>query len=199
MESHLFQNSEQSIAERFISSKKGFFVLTLGIGLGGLWVYLILDWGDIGQDPAETGSFLPWLALVILSHLRTKPGSKPAILYQGVAISTGALSLFATLVTRAGGVWASSVHTFVQSSDATPPSTVLGRMFLLDNSDAGVEVISYLFVLFLLIGIWLTMARSYYSGQKPGSKIEFYFMAPIVFAFLAALFGARFILELVKC
>ena len=191
--SSFLQNSEQSIAERIYPvARLGFFVLTLGIGLGGLWAYLILDWGGYwAWDPVETGSFLPWLALVILSHLRTKPGSKPAILYQGVAISTGALSLFATLVTRAGGVWASSVHTFVQSSDATPPSTVLGRMFLLDNSDAGVEVISYLFVLFLLIGIWLTMARSYYSGQKPGSKIEFYFMAPIVFAFLAALFGGQ--------
>ena len=191
--SSYLRSSEQSISERIYPvARLGFFILTLGIGLGGLWAYLILDWGGYwAWDPVETGSFLPWLALVVLSHLRTKPGTKPAILIQGIAISTGALSLFATLVTRAGGVWASSVHTFIQSSDATPPSTVLGRMFLLDSSDAGVEVISYLFILFLLVGIWLTMARSYYSGQKPVAKLEFYFLAPVIFAFLAGLFSSQ--------
>ena len=136
----------------------------------------------------ETGSFLPWLALVIISHLRIKPGQKPPILLQGVAISAGALSLFATLVTRAGGVWASSVHTFVQSSEATPPTTVLGRMFSLDSSPAGVEVMSYLLVLLLLVGVWLSMSRSYYSGQKHGKNLHYYFYVPVILAFLGALF-----------
>ena len=56
-------------------ARPGLLVATLGIGLGGLWAYLILDWGGYwAWDPVETGSFLPWLALVMLVHLRTRPG-----------------------------------------------------------------------------------------------------------------------------
>ena len=48
-------------------------ITTIGIGLGGLWAYLILDWGGYwAWDPVETGSFLPWLVLVGLSHMRTR-------------------------------------------------------------------------------------------------------------------------------
>ena len=188
--SSYFCDDINSLQERLLPmARLGFFILTLGIGLGGLWAYLILDWGGYwAWDPVETGSFLPWLALVIISHLRTKPGQKPPILLQGVAISAGALSLFATLVTRAGGVWASSVHTFVQSSEATPPTTVLGRMFSLDSSPAGVEVMSYLLVLLILVGVWLSMSRSFYSGQKHGKNIHYYFYVPVILAFLGALF-----------
>ena len=83
---------------------------TLGIGLGGLWAYLILDWGGYwAWDPVETGSFLPWLALVMIVHLRTRPGKVRPEVWIGGGLATGVLALFATTVTRAGGVWASSV------------------------------------------------------------------------------------------
>ena len=105
-----------------------------GIGLGGLWAYLILDWGGYwAWDPVETGSFLPWLALVAIVHLRTRPGTvRPEIWIGGGLI--GALALFATTVTQAGGVWASSVHTFVTSDTSTPPSGVFGRLMILETT-----------------------------------------------------------------
>ena len=57
-------------------ARPGLLMATLGIGLGGLWAYLILDWGGYwAWDPVETGSFLPWLALVMIVHLRTRPGT----------------------------------------------------------------------------------------------------------------------------
>ena len=56
-------------------TRPAMFVSTLGIGLGGLWAYTVLDWGGYwAWDPVETGSMLPWLVLVIMLHLRTRPG-----------------------------------------------------------------------------------------------------------------------------
>ncbi|MED6297594.1 MAG: cytochrome c biogenesis protein CcsA, partial [Candidatus Thermoplasmatota archaeon] len=52
-------------------ARPALWVGTLGVGLGGLWAYTVLDWGGYwAWDPVETGSLLPWLALVILLHLR---------------------------------------------------------------------------------------------------------------------------------
>jgi hypothetical protein len=46
-------------------------------------------------------------------------------MWAGIAMATGALALFATMVTRAGGVWAVSVHTFVIDSEGSPPEMFL--------------------------------------------------------------------------
>ena len=73
-------------------ARPAFFFATLGIGLGGLWAYLILDWGGYwAWDPVETGSLLPWICLVMLLHLRTKPGKTSDHMWAGVAMASGAL------------------------------------------------------------------------------------------------------------
>ena len=44
-------------------ARAAFFAGTLGIGLGGLWAYTVLDWGGYwAWDPVETASLLPWLS-----------------------------------------------------------------------------------------------------------------------------------------
>ena len=115
--SGIFTGHTGGVSDRIITlTRPGLLITTIGIGLGGLWAYLILDWGGYwAWDPVETGSFLPWLALVAISHLRTRPGKVSDSGWIGAGLVAGALALFATLVTRAGGVWASSVHTFVIS------------------------------------------------------------------------------------
>ena len=41
-------------------ARAGFLIGTVGIGLGGLWAYTVLDWGGYwAWDPVETGSILP--------------------------------------------------------------------------------------------------------------------------------------------
>jgi cytochrome c biogenesis factor len=132
--------------------RPGLFVSTLGIGLGGLWAYLILDWGGYwAWDPVETGSLLPWLGL----------------------------ALFATLVTRAGGVWASSVHTFVTNSEGTAPTDAFSRMLILkSDSTAGVEVMTYLIVLLLFMGFWLQLQRRPSLELKPSSRSQWLFALP---------------------
>ena len=142
-------------------ARPGLLVATLGIGLGGLWAYLILDWGGYwAWDPVETGSMLPWLVLVMLVHLRTRPGKASDEVWIGAGIAAGFFSLFATTVTRAGGVWASSVHTFVTSDSSTPPSDVFGRLMVLRDDAAATEVMTYVVWMMTLIGCWFAVQRS---------------------------------------
>ena len=145
------------IKDRLIQvARPAFFFATLGIGLGGLWAYLILDWGGYwAWDPVETGSLLPWICLVMLLHLRTRPGRTPDHMWAGVAMACGALALFATMVTRAGGVWAVSVHTFVVNSAASPPGDVFGRIMVLLSDASGIEVVVYFLGILQLLAIFL--------------------------------------------
>ncbi|MCH1422754.1 MAG: cytochrome c biogenesis protein CcsA [Candidatus Poseidoniaceae archaeon] len=173
----------RGIRERMLHIvRPALFVSTLGIGLGGLWAYLILDWGGYwAWDPVETGSLLPWLALVLLSHLRTRPGTTSDKTWIGAGLAAGGLALFATLVTRAGGVWASSVHTFVTNSEGTAPTDAFSRMLVLKNdSTAGVEVMTYLVVLLLFIGFWLQLNRQSSSKWNPTPRSQRLFAVPFI-------------------
>ena len=157
-----YTNETEELGPRMLHlARPGLLMATLGIGLGGLWAYLILDWGGYwAWDPVETGSFLPWLALVMIVHLRTRPGKVRPEVWIGGGLATGVLALFATTVTRAGGVWASSVHTFVTSDNSTPPTDVFGRLMVLRDDAAATEVMTYVAWMFMLIGCWLAVQRS---------------------------------------
>ena len=158
--------------------------------MGGLWAYLILDWGGYwAWDPVETGSFLPWLALVLLAHMRTKPGVTSDSAWIGGGLAAGGLALFATLVTRAGGVWASSVHTFVSAEDGTAPTDAFSRMVVLkEDTFAGVEVMTYMLLLFLIIGAWVQHQRVQ-SSTDASMPRPWVFALPFIGATLAVLGG----------
>jgi cytochrome c biogenesis factor len=148
----------EGIQKRVIQvARPAAFFATLGVGLGGLWAYTVLDWGGYwAWDPVETGSMLPWLVLVIILHLRTRPGKVPDHHWIGASLLAGVLAIFATLVTRAGGVWASSVHTFVTDIASTTPDDVFGRLMVLRaDSHSGVEIIIYLLLIVQLSAFWL--------------------------------------------
>ena len=191
--SKLFTDSDKGIKQQIlIIARPGLLILTLGIGLGGLWAYLILDWGGYwAWDPVETGSLLPWLALVGILHLRTKPGKTSNEAWIGGGLVAGGLALFATLVTRAGGVWASSVHTFVTSEEGTSPSDAFSRMILLKSDNiVGVEVMSYLMIMLLLIACWVLIIRRRIfkiENQSLGVQV---LLLPLVGAFLSLFMGA---------
>ena len=170
--------SSKGIKDRMIQvARPAFFFSTLGIGLGGLWAYLILDWGGYwAWDPVETGSLLPWICLVMLLHLRTMPGKTTDHVWAGVAMASGALALFATMVTRAGGVWAVSVHTFVVDSSGSPPQDVFGRIMVLLSDNSGIEVIVYFMGILQLLGIFLATRlghqySKYWLGLLPAIAV----------------------------
>ena len=94
--------------------RAGWLFLTLGIGIGGLWAYVVLGWGGYwGWDPVETSSLLPWLLLTGFLHaqLMNKRRGEYPIMAPVLGALSFALVVFATFATRAGGLWV-SVHTF---------------------------------------------------------------------------------------
>jgi len=162
-----YTQASTSLGDRMLTiARPALFIATLGIGLGGLWAYLILDWGGYwAWDPVETGSFLPWLALVAMVHLRTRPGKVSDQVWIGASLLTALLSLFATTVTRAGGVWASSIHTFVNNDSGTPPNDVFGRLMQLQADAAATEIMVYVTWMFTLMGCWFAVLHSQGTGR----------------------------------
>lgn len=127
---------------------------TIGVGLGGLWAYTVLDWGGYwAWDPVETASLLPWLGLLLLLHLRVTPGGKNSGFVLPLAILPGWFSIHATMVTRANGVWA-SVHAFVSEDVGSQSDSAILRIMDLQNSGvSGTEVITYLISLVVILAI----------------------------------------------
>jgi len=98
-------------------SRWSWFFLTLGIGIGGLWAYVVLGWGGYwAWDPVETSSFLPWIILTAFLHaqLMNKRKGHYKFAAPALGIYSFVLVIFATFTTRAGGIW-QSVHAFGQA------------------------------------------------------------------------------------
>ena len=135
-------------------ARAAFVTGTIGIGLGGLWAYTVLDWGGYwAWDPVETGSILPWFALLLIIHARSTANSNASIRASpALGLIAGALAIHATLITRANGVWA-SVHAFVADGLGTTSEDPYVRIaYLVDASPIGFELASYLFVMLALGG-----------------------------------------------
>ncbi len=135
-------------------ARAGFLIGTIGIGLGGLWAYTVLDWGGYwAWDPVETGSILPWFALLMIVHARARTDSEKdsAILASpALGMLAGALAIHATLVTRANGVWA-SVHSFVGNEEGREYNDPYIRIVqLFDDGAAGLEVAAYFLIMISL-------------------------------------------------
>ncbi len=153
--------------EQLPAARAAFFAGTVGIGLGGLWAYTVLDWGGYwAWDPVETASFLPWLAALLVIHVRMTPrpdGRESAVEWApALGLLTGALAMHSTLVTRANGVWA-SVHAFVVSDTeaALPDDAYLRVLSLWSEGVEGVEVLLEFTTMLILLGAaTLLLARN---------------------------------------
>ncbi|MFA4964241.1 MAG: cytochrome c-type biogenesis CcmF C-terminal domain-containing protein [Thermoleophilia bacterium] len=91
----------------------GWLFLTLGIGLGAWWAYVVLSFGGYwAWDPVENTSLVPWLTATALLHAFTL--YKARGLFKrwalGLAAATFFLTILATWTTRTGLI--SSVHAF---------------------------------------------------------------------------------------
>lgn len=107
-------------SERFALA--AWMFLTLGIGLGAVWAYVVLGWGGYwGWDPVENASLLSWLVCVALIHSFTV--YKRHGIFKCWAVMSACLAfafcIVGTFISRSGIV--QSVHAF--EGDAV--STVL--------------------------------------------------------------------------
>lgn len=91
----------------------GWLFLSLGIGLGAWWAYVVLSFGGYwAWDPVENTSLVPWLTATALLHSFTL--YKARGLFKrwslGLAVLTFWFTILATWTTRTGLI--SSVHAF---------------------------------------------------------------------------------------
>ncbi len=145
--------SKETHASMIRWARYSFLAGTVGIGLGGLWAYTVLDWGGYwAWDPVETGSLLPWLALLAILHSRARTqASDPFAFTPALGLICGALVMHATLVTRANGVWA-SVHAFVGDGENSLPRDPYVRVVeIIDFTAVGFEVLVYLLAVVSLL------------------------------------------------
>ena len=147
---------------------------TIGVGLGGLWAYTVLDWGGYwAWDPVETASLLPWLCLLLLLHLRVTPSGKNSGFVLPLAILPGWFSIHATMVTRANGVWA-SVHAFVSEDVGSQSDSAILRIIDLQNTGvSGTEVITYLISLVAILAITVAVMVSRQARIGGGENLQF--------------------------
>ena len=89
------------------------FFLTIGIGLGAIWAYVVLGWGGYwGWDPVENASLLPWLVGLALIHSFTVVRRRGAFKRWAPLCACLAFCfvILGTFITRSGIV--ESVHAF---------------------------------------------------------------------------------------
>ena len=106
------------VSVRWVQRSNGMTVcswlmLSIGIGLGAVWAYVVLGWGGYwGWDPVENASLLPWLVGVALIHTFTVCKNRDAMKRMAIlcAVVAFVLVILGTFITRSGIV--SSVHAF---------------------------------------------------------------------------------------
>jgi len=142
--------------------------LTLGIGIGAIWAYYVLGWGGYwGWDPVETSSLLPWLVATAFLHTQVRHARKGE--YGIVSPSLGMVSLvaviFATFVTRAGSIWASSVHAFGGAAGETAADRLI---FLLENNSTVLSIFTLMVMMFAVtVYLAIDKYRSEPRAEQP--------------------------------
>lgn len=140
-------------------------LLIAGIAVGAVWAYYELGWGGFWVwDPVETASLFPFIAVIALLHARRSKGAREGALMPFLGMLSFVLVLLSSFITRTGGLWGSSVHTYgstVSGSIGTRFVTVLTG----DMSIMGLfTVIVVLFALSLLLA-YRMMARTGDRGK----------------------------------
>ena len=151
-----------------------FIFLTIGIGLGAVWAYVVLGWGGYwGWDPVENASLLSWLTSVAMLHSFNV--YRKRAMMRGWALLAATLTfcfvVLGTFITRSGLV--QSVHAF--SEDQV--STVI---FLLIMGAA---------MLALLVG-WIARRSTFASGddiESIVSKNGSFYLTNLIMVFSAVL------------
>lgn len=135
-------------------ARLAWLLLTLGLGLGGLWAYYVLNFGGFwAWDPVETANLIAWFPVTLLLHtlLRYREGRFPA-LAPFFALATLPLVLFSAVATRTG-LWV-SVHAFTDPSKNFARDPLVRLLNILGTSD----LLQYLAALVLVCLLFATYA-----------------------------------------
>jgi cytochrome c-type biogenesis protein CcmF len=166
----------------------------LGIGIGGLWAYIVLGWGGFwAWDPIETVNLIPWIALTALIHGQLFNHKRN--LFKNIAILlaivTFTLSLLATFVTRSG-LWV-SVHAFADVEVKEPGQRLITIM---ESNEPSQFFISFIFAMLAITAILFTwhLMRMQFKKDNPKKKNNLP-MVPTLYIFLMVILLAYVILD----
>jgi cytochrome c-type biogenesis protein CcmF len=161
-------------------SRLGWIFLTLGIGIGALWAYIVLGWGGYwGWDPVETSSLIPWILLTCFLHVQLmyKRKNDYRLLAPIIGIFSFILVIFATFVTRAGGIWV-SVHTFGEAQVSIDPLQRFTNI-LMENFTVLTYFI-FMVICLIITGILVFYRYKRFAKEKIGSKERFYSLSEMI-------------------
>lgn len=130
-------------------ARLNWLLATIGLGLGGLWAYYVLNFGGYwAWDPVETANLIAWFPLTLLLHalLRAREGAFRATAPLFALLAMPA-ALFSTVATRTG-LWV-SVHAFTDPTKNFARDPLVRLLNILETG----ELLRYLTALFLLTGI----------------------------------------------
>jgi cytochrome c-type biogenesis protein CcmF len=154
----------------------GWLMLSLGIGLGAWWAYVVLSFGGFwAWDPVENTSLVPWLTATALLHSMTLYARRGMFKRWtlGLAVATFWLTLIATWTTRTGLI--DSVHAFGQR----PLLVWFLTIFVVGVAAAGIGLIAWRWRRF----------ESDAEFEALGSREFLYYLTNLLLSLFAAAIG----------
>ncbi len=149
-------------------SRTAFLLMSVGIAVGGIWAYYELGWGGFwAWDPVETASLIPWLVLAALLHSHSRSEQRP-VLVPVLGALTFVAVLFSAFLTRTGGLWGSSVHTYGSSLQGTVGERLLTAL----TSDRGVAGFFLLMVVVLAVTAVVAVRRDRALKVEGGGRTD---------------------------
>jgi cytochrome c-type biogenesis protein CcmF len=115
-------------------TRMAFTASTIGLGLGGLWAYYVLNFGGFwAWDPVETTNLLAWFPVTLLLHsLIYYDKGRFTTMAPLFALLTMPAALYATVATRTG-LWV-SVHAFTDPSRNFARDPFQRLLYILETS-----------------------------------------------------------------
>jgi cytochrome c-type biogenesis protein CcmF len=134
-------------------------VATIGLGLGGLWAYYVLNFGGFwAWDPVETANLIAWFPLTLLLHALVRKRDGPDSAAALFALLTLPLVVFATVATRTG-LWV-SVHAFTDPSKNFARDPLVRLLNILETSPLLQYLTGLLFATLVLAAFALAIGRA---------------------------------------
>jgi cytochrome c-type biogenesis protein CcmF len=141
-------------------------VLSVGIVVGAVWAYLELGWGGFWVwDPVETASLLPWLTIIAFLHAYRSEGARNGPLLPFLGMLSFVLVILTAFITRSGGLWGSSVHTYGSGVEGT-----IGTRFI--TVLMGDKSILGLFIVIVLLFALTIFLSNRMKKQENRKKVE---------------------------
>lgn len=179
-------------------TRVAFLISIIGLGLGGLWAYYVLNFGGYwAWDPVETANLLAWFPILLLVHAllyyrkqRMYEASAPVF-----AILTFVMAMFSTIATRTG-LWV-SVHAFTDPSKNFASDPLVRLLNILDTSLILRWLTSMLLaaVLGMLLAYFLRLSKEASAARGPLARIHGAAAGIVVAGILLAFLDVRFALS----